>query len=221
MAPIRVLLVDDHALVRAGFRLILDAEDGMEVVGEAGDGTEAIHGVERLRPDVVLMDIQMPRMDGLEATRRIGQLPTATTRVIILTTFERDDYVFEALRAGASGFLLKNAPPDELVHAVRVVAGGDALLAPSVTRKVIEGYVRRPADPAQYAGLARLTEREQEILVLLAGGKSNAELAAHLFLGEGTIKTHVSNMLSKLGLRDRVQAVVFAYESGLVEPGQS
>ena len=221
MAPIRVLLVDDHALVRAGFRLILDAEDGMEVVGEAGDGTEAIHAVERLRPDVALMDIKMPRMDGLEDTRRIGQLPTATTRVIILTTFERDDYVFEALRAGASGFLLKNAPPDELVHAVRVVAGGDALLAPSVTRKVIEGYVRRPADPAQHAGLARLTEREQEILVLLAGGKSNAELAAHLFLGEGTIKTHVSNMLSKLGLRDRVQAVVFAYESGLVEPGQS
>lgn len=221
MATIRVLLVDDHALVRAGFRLILDAEDGVEVIGEAGDGSEAILAVERLRPDVVLMDIQMPRMDGLEATRRIVQLPTATTRVIILTTFERDDYVFEALRAGASGFLLKNAPPDELVHAVRVVAGGDALLAPSITRKVIEGYVRRPADPAQHAGLARLTEREQEILVLLAGGKSNAELAAHLFLGEGTIKTHVSNMLSKLGLRDRVQAVVFAYESGLVEPGQS
>jgi DNA-binding NarL/FixJ family response regulator len=221
MATIRVLLVDDHALVRAGFRLILDAEDAVEVIGEAGDGSEAILAVERLRPDVVLMDIQMPRMDGLEATRRIVQLPTATTRVIILTTFERDDYVFEALRAGASGFLLKNAPPDELVHAVRVVAGGDALLAPSITRKVIEGYVRRPADPAQHAGLARLTEREQEILVLLAGGKSNAELAAHLFLGEGTIKTHVSNILSKLGLRDRVQAVVFAYESGLVEPGQS
>ena len=142
--------------------------------------------------------------------------------MIILTTFERDDYVFEALRAGASGFLLKNAPPDELVHAVRVVAGGDALLAPSITRKVIEGFVRRPAaDPAHHAGLGRLTDREREILVLLAGGKSNAELAVHLFLGEGTIKTHVSNMLTKLGLRDRVQAVVFAYESGLVEPGHS
>ena len=220
MAMIRVLLVDDHALVRAGFRLILDAEDGVEVVGEAGDGAEAILAVERLHPDVVLMDIQMPRMDGLEATRRIVQL-AATTRVIILTTFERDDYIYEALRAGASGFLLKNAPPDELVHAVRVVADGDALLAPSITRQVIEGYVRRPADPAHHAGLARLTEREQEILVLLAGGKSNAELAAHLYLGEGTIKTHVSNMLTKLGLRDRVQAVVFAYESGLVEPGRS
>lgn len=221
MSTITVLLVDDHALVRAGFRLILDAESGVEVVGEAGDGAEAILAVERLRPDVVLMDIQMPRMDGLEATRRIVQT-AATTRVIILTTFERDDYIFEALRAGASGFLLKNAPPDELVHAVRVVAGGDALLAPSITRKVIEGYVRRPAaDPAHHAALGRLTDREREILVLLAGGKSNAELAVHLFLGEGTIKTHVSNMLTKLGLRDRVQAVVFAYESGLVEPGHS
>jgi DNA-binding NarL/FixJ family response regulator len=220
MSTITVLLVDDHALVRAGFRLILDAESGVEVVGEAGDGAEAILAIERLRPDVVLMDIQMPRMDGLEATRRIVQ-HGGTTRVIILTTFERDDYVFEALRAGASGFLLKNAPPDELVHAVRVVASGDALLAPSITRKVIEGYVRRPADPAHHAGLGRLTDREREILVLLAGGKSNAELAAHLFLGEGTIKTHVSNMLMKLDLRDRVQAVVFAYESGLVEPGQS
>ncbi|MEO7398096.1 MAG: response regulator transcription factor [Ilumatobacteraceae bacterium] len=220
MATIRVLLVDDHALVRAGFRLILDAEDGVEVVGEAGDGTEALIAVQRLQPDVVLMDIQMPRMDGLEATRRIVRFAT-TTRVIILTTFERDDYIFEALRAGASGFLLKNAPPDELVHAVRVVADGDALLAPSITRKVIEGYVRRQADPAHHVALGRLTEREHEILLLLTGGKSNAELAAHLFLGEGTIKTHVSNILSKLGLRDRVQAVVFAYESGLVEPGQN
>ena len=219
MSAIRVLVVDDHALVRAGFRLILEAEDDIEVVGEASDGADAVAAIGRLRPDVVLMDIQMPRMDGLDATRRIVE-KAQDTRVVILTTFERDDYVFEALRAGASGFLLKNAPPDELVHAVRVVAGGDALLAPSITRTVIEGFVRRPADPSHLADLARLTEREREILVLLAGGKSNAELATHLFLGEGTIKTHVSNILTKLGLRDRVQAVVFAYESGLVEAGR-
>jgi DNA-binding NarL/FixJ family response regulator len=166
------------------------------------------------------MDVQMPKMDGLAATRRVGQEVAVRSRVVILTTFERDDYVFEALRAGASGFLLKNAPPEELVHAVRIVAAGDALLAPSITRRVIAEYAQRPAPPKQGPGLDRLTEREAEVLRLLATGKSNAELATQLYLGEGTIKTHVSHLLAKLGLRDRVQAVVFAYESGLVEPGE-
>ena len=166
------------------------------------------------------MDVQMPTMDGLEATGRIVRDVNIPSRIVILTTFERDDYVFEALRAGASGFLLENAPSDELVHAVRVVAAGDALLAPSVTRKVIEGFIRRPAHRSNEVELRRLTERETEILQLLATGKSNSELAARLFVGEGTIKTHVSNVLTKLGLRDRMQAVIFAYESGLIEPGQ-
>jgi len=214
-----VVLVDDQALVRGGFRMILEAEDDIAVVGEASDGDEAVTVVRQLRPDVVFMDVQMPRVDGLEATRRIVD-EGIPTRVVILTTFERDDYVFDALRIGASGFLLKNAPPEDLVHAVRVVAAGDALLAPSVTRKVIEGYVRRPVAAGREAELERLTDREREILGLLATGRSNAELATHLYLGEGTIKTHVSNILSKLALRDRVQAVVFAYESGLVQPGQ-
>ena len=214
-----VVLVDDQALVRGGFRMILEAEDDIDVVGEASDGDEAVTVVRRLRPDVVFMDVQMPRVDGLEATRRIVQ-EAIPTKVVILTTFERDDYVFDALRIGASGFLLKNSPPEDLVHAVRVVAAGDALLAPSVTRKVIEGYTRRPLAPGRKAELERLTDREREILGLLATGRSNAELATHLYLGEGTIKTHVSNILSKLALRDRVQAVVFAYESGLVQPGQ-
>jgi DNA-binding NarL/FixJ family response regulator len=219
---IRVLLVDDQALVRAGFRMILEAEDDIEVVGDASDGDQAVVSTRHLRPDVVLMDIQMPRMDGLEATVRIVQDTEVRSRVVILTTFERDDYVFEALRAGASGFLLKNAPPEDLVHAVRVVAAGEALLAPSVTRRVIEEYSRRPAPRTGEAAadLHRLTEREVEVLRLLATGKSNAELAAHLYLGEGTIKSHVSSVLTKLGLRDRMQAVVFAYESGLVEPGR-
>jgi DNA-binding NarL/FixJ family response regulator len=218
---IRVVLVDDQAMVRAGFRMILEAEDDIEVIGEAGDGDEAVTVTRQLRPDVVLMDVQMPRMDGLEATGRIVREADSPSRVVILTTFERDDYVFEALRAGASGFLLKNAPPEELVHAVRVVAAGDALLAPSVTRKVIEDFVRRPPPRSHAADVGRLTEREVEVLQLLATGKSNSELAAHLYLGEGTIKTHVSNVLTKLGLRDRMQAVVFAYESGLVEPGRT
>jgi DNA-binding NarL/FixJ family response regulator len=216
---ISVVLVDDQALIRTGFKMILESEDDIEIVGEAGDGEQGVVAVRRLRPDVVLMDVQMPTMDGLEATSRIVREGTIPSRIVILTTFERDDYIFDALRAGASGFLLKNSPPDELVHAVRVVAAGESLLAPSVTRKVIEGFIEQPARHSREAELGRLTERETEILKLLATGKSNAELAGHLFVGEGTIKTHVSNVLTKLGLRDRMQAVIFAYESGLIEPG--
>jgi DNA-binding NarL/FixJ family response regulator len=216
---IRVLLADDQAMVRAGFRMILESEPDIEVVGEAANGEQATAATRRLRPDIVLMDIQMPGEDGLSATRRISDSPDLLSRVVILTTFERDEYVFDALRSGASGFLLKNAPPEELVHAVRVVAAGDALLAPSVTRRIIEQFTQRPVRPELGTQLESLTRREREVLVLLARGKSNAELAACLFVSEGTVKTHVSSLLSKLGLRDRVQAVVLAYESGLVTPG--
>lgn len=216
---IRVVLVDDQAMVRAGFRMILEAEDDVEVVGEAEDGYQGVRITHDLRPDIVLMDVQMPRVDGVEATRRIVAEEDVRSQVIMLTTFERDDYIFDALQAGASGFLLKNAPPEELVRAVRVVAGGDALLAPSVTRRIIAECLRRPPRRPTDGALDRLTEREVEVLRLLAKGSSNAELAAELFVGEGTVKTHVSNVLAKLGLRDRVQAVVFAYETGLVQPG--
>ena len=228
---LRVLLADDQAMVRAGFRLILESEPEIEVVGEAEDGATAITAAAALRPDVVLMDIQMPVMDGLAATRRIlTRTPTQARglvegaadppRVLILTTFERDEYIFEALRAGASGFLLKNAPPEDLIEAVRVVAAGDALLAPSVTRRIIAEFARRPAPTDRAEELARLTEREIETLRLVARGLTNAEIADRLFVGEATVKTHVSNVLTKLGLRDRVQAVVFAYEGGLVHPGE-
>ena len=216
---IRVLLVDDQAMVRAGFRMILEAEDDVEVVGEAEDGDQGVALTGRLAPDIVLMDVQMPRLDGLEATRRIVADPRLSSRVVMLTTFERDDYIFEALQAGASGFLLKNAPPEDLVRAVRVVAQGEALLAPSVTRRIIEERLRRPVRRRNDEAIARLTDREIEVLKLLATGRSNAELATSLYVGEGTVKTHVSNVLSKLGLRDRVQAVVYAYETGLVTPG--
>jgi DNA-binding NarL/FixJ family response regulator len=216
---IRVLLADDQAMVRAGFRMILEGEPDIEVVGEAANGEQATAATRRLAPDVVLMDIQMPDGDGLQATRRITNDADLLSRVVILTTFERDDYVFEALQAGASGFLLKNSPPEELLHAVRVVAAGDALLAPSVTRRIIEQFARQPARPELGTRLESLTQREREVLSMLARGKSNAELAAELFVSEGTIKTHVSSLLAKLGLRDRVQAVVLAYESGLVTPG--
>ena len=217
----RIVLADDQPLVRAGFRMILEAEDDIDVAGEAGDGEEAVAVTRQLQPDVVLMDIQMPKVDGLEATRRIAHDASTDSRILILTTFERDDYIFEALRAGASGFMLKNAAPEDLVRAVRVVATGDALLDPAITRRVIRDYAQRAAPRKDHARLARLTEREREVLRLLATGKSNAELAAHLYLGEGTVKTHVSHVLGKLGLRDRVQAVVFAYETGLVEPGET
>jgi DNA-binding NarL/FixJ family response regulator len=216
---IRVLLADDQAMVRAGFRMILGSEPDIEVVGEAENGEQAAAAARRLRPDVVLMDIQMPGGDGLQATRRITGNPDLVSRVVILTTFERDEYVFEAMECGASGFLLKNSPPEELINAVRVVAAGDALLAPSVTRRIIEQFARRPVEPDVRARLESLTQREREVLVMLARGNSNAELAAELFVTEGTIKTHVSSLLAKLGLRDRVQAVVLAYESGLVRPG--
>ena len=214
------MVVDDQALVRAGFRMILEAEPDLVVVGEANDGLEAIEVAERAQPDVILMDIRMPRLDGVEATARITGQPDPP-RVLILTTFDLDEYVFAALRAGASGFLLKDTPAEDLVEAVRVVAAGDALLAPSITRRVIEEFAAQaPASPATTADLEQLTEREHEVLVHMARGLSNGEIADALYLGETTVKTHVGRILMKLQLRDRVQAVVLAYESGLVQPGR-
>ncbi|MEV8436363.1 response regulator transcription factor [Actinosynnema sp. NPDC051121] len=215
---IRVVLADDQALVRAGFRLLLDTEDGFEVVGEAGDGAEAVRQAHEHRPDVVVMDIRMPGTDGLAATRQVcAELPDV--KVLVLTTFNVDEYVFEALRAGASGFLLKDTDPVELLHALRVVAEGDALLAPSVTRKLIEEFANRPEhrrpDPR---ALRELTAREREILALVAAGMSNDEIAEHLVISPATSRTHVSRVLTKLGARDRAQLVVLAYESGLVSP---
>jgi DNA-binding NarL/FixJ family response regulator len=215
---IRVLLADDQLLVRAGLRTILQEEPDIEVVGEAGDGDQAVAGCASLRPDVVLMDVRMPRVDGLEATRRIGAAAEAP-RIVILTTFDLDEYVYAALKAGASGFLLKDADADELVRAIRVAAAGDALLAPSVTRRLIARFSGRGVERPSAAHQAALTEREREVLTLVARGLSNGEIATRLFLGETTVKTHVSHLLDKLGLRDRVQAVVLAYESGLVLPG--
>jgi DNA-binding NarL/FixJ family response regulator len=216
---IRVLLADDQMMVRAGFRLILSAEPDITVVGEASDGAEAVTAARRLRPDVTLMDVRMPRMDGIAATRRLAAEDPPVTRVVVLTTFDVDAHVYDALRAGASGFLLKNAPPEELVEAIRLVAAGGALLDPAVTRRVIEEFARSPAPGPLPAAVASLTEREREVLQLVAQGLSNAEIAATLFVSEATVKTHVARLLGKLGLRDRVQAVVFAYERGLVRPG--
>jgi DNA-binding NarL/FixJ family response regulator len=213
---IRVLLVDDQPLVRAGLQTLLGEEADIDVVGDAANGEEAVAAVASLTPDVVLMDIRMPVLDGLEATRRLTT-DGSVARIVILTTFDLDEYVFQALRAGASGFLLKDAPGEEIIRAVRIAARGDALLAPSVTRRLIERFSdTRRAEPPQ---LRWLTEREREVLLLVARGLSNSEIATGLFLGETTVKTHVAHMLSKLELRDRVQAVVLAYESGLVEPG--
>ena len=214
---IRVLIADDQALVRIGFRKILESEPDLEVVGEAGDGGEAAERARLLRPDIVLMDIQMPGVDGLEATRRL--VGNGIARVLILTTFDINEYVYEALRAGASGFLLKDTDADQLINAIRVVARGEALLAPSITRRLIEQFAKRPPPSTRPEALAELTPRELEILQLLARGLANAEIAQELILGEATVKTHVARVLHKLGLRDRVQAVVTAYETGLVQPG--
>lgn len=213
---IRVLVADDQSMVRAGFRMLLSDEDGIEVVGEASNGLEAVDAVTRLQPNVVLMDIRMPELDGLEATRRI-LAADAAARILILTTFDLDEYVYDALRSGASGFVLKDDPPEQLIAAIRTVAAGDALLSPAVTKRVIAEFVRarRPSPPRE---LDDLTEREREVLRHIAGGLSNAEIAGQLYIGETTVKTHVTHILQKLNLRDRVQLVVLAYQSGLVDP---
>ncbi len=226
---VRVVLADDQALLRKGFRMILEAEDGIEIVGEAADGSDAVRLVELYRPDVVLMDVRMPVLDGIEATRAITTSPAGSeTRVLILTTFDLDEYAFSALRAGASGFLLKDVPPAELVGAIRTVARGDAVVSPRVTRRLLEEYSDKLPDlsgngGAQSAGdahpaLAQLTDREREVLLAVADGLSNAEIAERLYVSEATVKSHVGRLLAKLGLRDRVQAVVFAFQSGLVRP---
>jgi DNA-binding NarL/FixJ family response regulator len=215
---IGVLLADDQELVRSGFRLILELADGIEVVGEAADGREAVRLAKELQPDVVLMDVRMPELDGIEATRRLRQAGV-DARVLVLTTFDLDEYVYGAIRAGASGFLLKDAPREQLVTAVRTVARGEALLAPAITQRLIERFVARPPASEAAPALTELSARELEVLRLLARGLSNAEIAAELIVGEATVKTHVARVLRKLGVRDRVQAVVFAYESGLVQAG--
>jgi DNA-binding NarL/FixJ family response regulator len=218
---IRVVVADDQELVRSGFAMIVDVQPDMEVVGEAADGAEAVEVAGRVRPDVVLMDVRMPRVDGIEATRQIlgGTAGDPPTRVVILTTFDLDEYVFQALRAGASGFLLKDLRREDLLHAVRVVAAGEALLAPSVTRRLIEDFARRPStDPGPAPRIDELTPREQEVLALIGRGLNNREIGEALFVGEATVKTHIGRVLMKLQLRDRVQAVIYAYEIGLVGP---
>jgi DNA-binding NarL/FixJ family response regulator len=224
VSSVRVVIVDDQALVRAGFRMILEAEPDIEVIGEAEDGVQAVEQIKRLKPDVALMDIRMPRLDGLEATRQVvadgdGDHPT---RVLMLTTFDVNEYVYEALRAGASGFLLKDVPADQLVAGIRVVAEGDALLAPSITRRLIEEFAQHaPVERTPPKALDELTAREMEVFKLIARGMSNAEIAAELIVSDTTVKTHVARILMKLHLRDRVQAVVYAYESGIIQPGAS
>jgi DNA-binding NarL/FixJ family response regulator len=218
---VRVLLADDETLVRAGLRMILEAEPDIEVVGEAADGADALTLCRQLRPDVALVDIRMPRVDGIQAARRIVADPELRTRVVMLTTFDADEHVVAALRAGASGFLLKSMPREQLVTAVRAATNGDALLAPVLLRRLLDDFVDRAgAQPVAAPGIEQLTPREEEVLRLIARGLSNAEIADRLVLGEGTVKTHVARVLAKLGVRDRVQAVVAAYESGLVRPGQ-
>jgi DNA-binding NarL/FixJ family response regulator len=218
---VRVLIADDQALVRAGFRMVLDAEDGIDVVGDAADGAEAVAQARRLRPDVVLMDVRMPEMDGIEATRRLLATDPAS-RVVMLTTFDLDEYVYEALRAGASGFLLKDVPPEQLAAGIRIVAQGEALLAPSITKRLIQEFAAAaPVNAPPPKGLDELTARELEVFRLIARGLSNAEIAAELIVSETTVKTHVARVLMKLGLRDRVQAVVLAYEAGIAVPGRS
>lgn len=216
---IQVLLVDDQAMIRAGFRLLLESQDDIEIIGEAETGTMAIEMTKELAPDVVLMDVQMPDMDGIRATELLVEDESIEARIVIVTTFQRDDYLFDALRAGASGFLLKTAPPEDLVDAVRVVAAGNSLLDPAVTGRVLDQFSAAGPGVARSDRLDALTARELDVLEQVSLGLSNAEIANALFVGEATVKTHVSNVLSKLGLRDRVQAVVFAYENGLVRPG--
>jgi DNA-binding NarL/FixJ family response regulator len=222
-APVRVALVDDQQLVRAGFRMVIDSQPDLEVVVEAGDGAEALHRLAVVPVDVVLMDVRMPHVDGLEATARLtaGGVTPEPVRVIVLTTFDLDEYVLAAIKAGASGFLLKDAPPEEMLGAIRTVHAGDAVIAPSSTRRLLEHLVTALPDDAAppHPGLADLTDREREVLLLMARGRSNTEIAADLFVAEATVKTHVGRVLAKLGARDRVQAVVTAYESGLVRPG--
>jgi DNA-binding NarL/FixJ family response regulator len=218
---ITILVVDDEALLRGAFRTMLETEDDLEVIGEAAEGREAIEQARLRKPEVVLMDVRMPGMDGIEATRRLLEQGSAS-RVLILTTFDLDEYVYEAMRAGASGFMLKNSPPDQLAAAIRTVAAGEALLAPTVTRRLIEEFVRRPRVGAgEESELSDLTERELEVLKLIARGLSNAEIAGQLMVSEATVRTHVNRILSKLGVRDRTQAAVRAYESGLVQPGRA
>lgn len=217
---LRVAIADDQELVRTGFAMILGTEPGIEVVGQASDGRQAIELCARTRPDVVLMDIRMPELDGIEATRQIVADTGTATRVLILTTFDLDEYVYNAIKAGASGFLLKDTPADDLIKAITVVAGGDALLAPSVTRRLITEFAAEAGSYLAAPGLDQLTERETEVLELMARGRSNQEIATELFLGETTVKTHVSRVLMKLEVRDRVQAVILAYESGLIRPGR-
>ena len=221
MTPLRILIADDQALVRAGFRMILEVEEDIEIVGEVPDGARAVEAARELEPDVVLMDIRMPEMDGIEATRLITSDDGEGPRVLMLTTFDLNEYVYEALRAGASGFLLKDAPPEQLASGIRVVAAGDALLAPAITKRLIQEFAAgRPAEqPEPPASFEDLTARELEVFKLIARGLSNAEIAAELVVSETTVKTHVARLLMKLSLRDRVQAVVLAYESGLVTPG--
>jgi DNA-binding NarL/FixJ family response regulator len=217
---IKILIADDHELMRSGLRSMLEAQPDMEVVGEAEDGAQAVDEAVRLHPDVAIMDIRMPRLDGIEATRRLMSQGDAAPKVLVLTTFDLDEYVYEALRAGAGGFMLKDAPPGQLAEAVRTVAAGEALLAPAVTKRLLERFVQRPpSDTARQERFEELTDRELEVLRAMTRGMSNAEIGEELFLSEATVKTHVTRILSKLGVRDRVQAVVLAYESGLVEPG--
>jgi DNA-binding NarL/FixJ family response regulator len=230
VSRLTVLVADDQPLVRAGFRMIIESEDDLEIVGEAGTGVEAVREANRLRPDVVLMDIRMPELDGVEATRQLaGPAVAAPLKVLVLTTFDLDEYVYESLRAGASGFLLKDAPAEDLVAAIRIVAAGDAVVAPSITRRLVDRFAQQlphatssdgtPGDARSRLGM--LTDRELDVLRLMAKGESNAEIARELFVAETTVKTHVGRVLSKLGLRDRVHAVVYAYESGLVQPGDA
>jgi DNA-binding NarL/FixJ family response regulator len=221
LEPLRVILVDDQELVRTGFRMILDAQPDMTVVGEAADGVDAVALAASTDADVILMDVRMPRLDGVEATRRITARNPSRPKVLILTTFDLDEYVYAGLRAGASGFLLKDVPPPELLAGIRAVANGEAIVAPTITRRLIDRFIEQPQDQPRPSGIDQLTERERDVLLELAKGCSNAEIAANLYLSEATVKSHIGHILTKLGLRDRLQAVIYAYDHHLVRPGGS